>query len=607
MNVSGRHGVGLLVVALCVGFLGSAVGEEVRYSVAIPVAESTAMYVQVGQDGTHTPLTSSLDGCVHQATIAILEDFPSSPPYRFGMQEFGRELEWEPFWRVPESCRVRETSGSITFLQNEVFNQTESTLGLPPLPYLQGPNGESLSSPEGVRPPQIPYIDDNQVATFSMWASPLALDVLLDPNSYGGEYVKANLSYVSLASHQRLVDIDVKRSGGSSINSFPYSFQVKMSDTENLGGVTRRFKLKSFAKDYPAEGGWSCSILLEKTADDMCQVLEAPINYMSLVRVYINGVYYGVYGALEKIDEHFVERRWPFNGETSDVGSLYKAETTEFYMLNSTGWVPGRREYFTEEGDYGDVCCPCYENSCDVEDDCDVRDPTDVCFDKDCCSCPWAVYAKMSTQEANCEVQAPYYDFVSLGDAVTNSSARGINATLAVYGYLRSLACELTVMNVDGYLYHGFNYYWYKDVRDGKFHVITYDQDSSLSPTPFVTNPQENIWNFSQGLSDALFLPTIFDQFPEAKEFYDTLLAAFVQQFYRSDKKGPLYERTRILSRFLTKYNPGREDLSQRMRGYTTSMTNNSEKVQSDLGISSLPSVNHDAEDTCGESIPALL
>ena len=143
-------------------------------------------------------------------------------------------------------------------------------------------------------------------------------------------------------------------------------------------------------------------------------------------------------------------------------------------------------------------------------------------------------------------------------------------------------------------------------MRDGKYHVITYDQDSSLSGSAFLSEPLANIWNFSQGEADGLFLPTIFED-SDAKEFYNTLLTAFVEQFYRSDKEGLLYERMRILSKFMTKYNPGREGLSARLRSQANSMVQNSEKVQQDLGLTGLPPATHHEYDACGESIVSQL
>ena len=85
-----------------------------------------------------------------------------------------------------------------------------------------------------------------------------------------------------------------------------------MSETDNLGGPDTVFKLKAFPKDYEWNGGSSADIMAEKMADDFCTVLGAPVNYMSLARLYINGVFQGLYGFIEKVNADFIARRWPY-------------------------------------------------------------------------------------------------------------------------------------------------------------------------------------------------------------------------------------------------------------------------------------------------------
>lgn len=64
----------------------------------------------------------------------------------------------------------------------------------------------------------------------------------------------------------------------------------------------------------------------------------------------------------------------------------------------------------------------------------------------------------MDVEEANCETQRPFDDFIPLGDSVVAGEMADIEGHLNVMGYLRSAICEMTVMNADGYEYNGKNY-----------------------------------------------------------------------------------------------------------------------------------------------------
>mmetsp|Transcript_8069 Transcript_8069/g.33962 ORF Transcript_8069/g.33962 Transcript_8069/m.33962 type:complete len:639 (+) Transcript_8069:42-1958(+) len=607
----------------------------VVFSAVLPLQGGQEMFVQLQNDSAEAVLLhSTLDRCIHDRALAVADPLSGNFRYRYGVRSNTTspppaKPEWESFWRLLEPCRVAWNTGTTVALVHEYYNQSQTVLGLDPLPYLDeglqdnhvatgASHGreenvrkrrrdrdfsdvwQSADNDGGVRPPPPSFIDDNQVVTLSFSISEDALtEVIWNPDDEGKTYVPANMTYVALTDHQVIEGLEIRRAGGISLHMAPYSYQVKMDEDNNLGGIDTKFKLKAFPKDYEWNGGSSADIMAEKLADDLCTVLGAPVNYMALARLFINGSFQGVYGLLEKVDENFIQRRWPYTPLGNPVGTLYKTQQSNFYLLDDDGWVPERREYFLQLGTGYDVCCPCYDEGCDVEDDCDVTDSGDECYGLECCQCSWQKNGSMDVEEANCATQRPFDDFLPLGDAVVAGNTAEIAANVDVMGYLRSAICELTVMNADGYEYNGKNYYWYRDVNTGKFELITYDQDTSFTVTEFIYGDEQTIWNWTSGLSDALFLPTFFNDAITAKD-YAVLMRSYVEQFYRSDGEGPFFQRMAVLSEFIAEFNPERTGLLDKVDSFQQNFIQPmSLKLQEELNIATLPPLAPLVPDTC--------
>ena len=248
----------------------------------------------------------------------------------------------------------------------------------------------------------------------------------------------------------------------------------------------------------------------------------------------------------------------------------------------------------------------------------------------------------MDVEEANCEIQRPFDDFIPLGDSVVAGGMADIEGNLNVMGYLRSAICEMTVMNADGYEYNGKNYvsplpflpriccscplswlashsssqleflslslcgvktyrwkYWYRNVNSGQFELITYDQDTSFTVTEFIYDDSRTIWNWTQGLSDALFLPTFFEDAIVAKD-YLLLLRSYVEQFYRSDGEGALFQRMEVLSEFIAEFNPERTGLLGKVESFQRDfIVPMSTKIQAEVNIASLEPLPPAPAETC--------
>lgn len=99
-------------------------------------------------------------------------------------------------------------------------------------------------------------------------------------------------------------------------------------------------------------------------------------------------------------------------------------------------------------------------------------------------------------------------------------------------------------------------------------------------------------------LSDALFLSNIYEN-QELLDYYYTLTSKFVNEVYRSDGNGPLYQRMNIYSDFISKYNSERVDVEDKKYSYINYfMYPLSERLQEQLNIEQT-SVQYDTLPTC--------
>lgn len=458
----------------------------------------------------------------------------------------------ESFWRRLDECRLISSPGEMRRTKNEFFNQTQNELGLPKLPTFSGVT---------VIPPE--YYDDNQVMTVSLQIAQSDLDaVIFNPNDEGEIYVKANMTLVSLESTQVYTKMKIRRAGGMSLHMSPYSYQIKLNIPGDSGSDVV-IKFKAFPNDYK---GSSANIIAEKAAADVCYTVGAPINFVSYVRLFINSENQGLYGMLEKVDENFVQKRFPYL--PSAIGNLYKLET--WSILNNVGFEPTTISFVDSQTANNETCCACYDNGCDVASpDCTVFDDQDqVCPTLDCCSCDWESNGDVDAETANCDVLTPYYEFIALGNAIIAKDPVAINRIINAEEYMRSLLCSLTVLNPDGYIYNAKNYYWYRSSVNGQFQLILYDQDTCFGSNRYDPSWNPYNWTMQGDLTDALILPTLFQLNSTLVDLYNELATNLLSQYYRSDFAGPMFERMNIFADFVTTYNPERAGVGSKTQSF---------------------------------------
>eukprot|EP00339_Tiarina_fusa_P001516 CAMPEP_0117082680 /NCGR_PEP_ID=MMETSP0472-20121206/58220_1 /TAXON_ID=693140 ORGANISM="Tiarina fusus, Strain LIS" /NCGR_SAMPLE_ID=MMETSP0472 /ASSEMBLY_ACC=CAM_ASM_000603 /LENGTH=519 /DNA_ID=CAMNT_0004811011 /DNA_START=177 /DNA_END=1733 /DNA_ORIENTATION=- len=503
--------------------------------------------------------TNKQDNVTHLyafSSTAISFEYPLQ--YQYQITFTNQSTLVETFWRKLEPCRLLSESESLWITKYEYFEQQENYLGLCDIPILDSKQKEI---------PKPFYYDDNQVMTLSFHIPEEDLTgIIFNPNDRGEIYVKANLTMISLTNRDYYESMKIRRAGGVSLTKYPYSYQIKFDHTDN--GISKEvvIKLKAYPIDYERN---EANIIAEKASVDICTSVGAPINYVSFVRVIINGEFQGIYGMLEKVDDAFVERRWPYITSNDQVGTLYKTQQSHWYLLTNSTWQSGIPEFCSAQAESASSCCPCFENDCDVDSDCDEFDDDDeICQTLSCCQCTWESNGSVDIQSANCVEQTPFQDFIDLGDTLLDGSFAEISKILNPASYVQSSLCALAVMNADGYVYNGKNYYWYRDTVTGEFFLILYDQDTSFTRQSYVNeNWTPWDWTMKGNLSDALFLSTLL-QDNDLLEEYNTLVSKFVSEFYRPDKTGPLYQRMKTLADYLAKYNPGRAGVQYKTEGF---------------------------------------
>jgi spore coat protein CotH len=175
------------------------------------------------------------------------------------------------------------------------------------------------------------------------------------------------------------------------------------------------------------------SVIRSKVCWDILRKMEIPAPRANHVRVYINGVYYGLYINVEHIDEEFVKTRFAYND-----GNLYKCLYPA--NLNYLGTEPDL--YKLESGDR-------------------------------------RVYELKINKEAD-----DYSDLAHFIDLLNNTSTTEFKCNLDevfnTYDYLKVVAADVLTGNWDGYIYNQNNFYLYHNTSTDKMEYIPYDLDNTL-------------------------------------------------------------------------------------------------------------------------------
>ena len=175
------------------------------------------------------------------------------------------------------------------------------------------------------------------------------------------------------------------------------------------------------------------SVIRSKVMWDILRKWNIPAPRSNHVRVYINGLYYGLYINVEHIDEEFVQSRFG-NKDGNLYKCLYPAD------LAYIGYNPD--SYKIWSGDR------------------------------------WVYELKTNEEENDFSELAAFIGV--LEHASDESLVCDLEAQFNTYEYLKVMAAQIFCGDWDGYIYNKNNFYLYHNTATGKFEYIPYDVDNTF-------------------------------------------------------------------------------------------------------------------------------
>ena len=175
------------------------------------------------------------------------------------------------------------------------------------------------------------------------------------------------------------------------------------------------------------------SVIRSKVMWDILRKWDIPAPRANHVRVYINGLYYGLYINVEHIDEEFALSRFGNND-----GNLYKC----LYPADLAYLGSNPDSYKIWTGDR------------------------------------WVYELKTNEEENDFSDLAA---FIGVLEHVSDESlVCNLNALFNTYDYLKIMAAQIFCGDWDGYIYNKNNFYLYHNTETGKFEYIPYDVDNTF-------------------------------------------------------------------------------------------------------------------------------
>ncbi|MDQ3112396.1 MAG: CotH kinase family protein [Bacteroidota bacterium] len=222
---------------------------------------------------------------------------------------------------------------------------------------------------------------------------------------------------------QALPSCGIKMKGNSSFNgpSNKKSFKVDLNEFvsgQDYDGI-KKFNLNNGFKDP--------SMLREKLALDFMNAHNVTAPRCNFARVYLNGVYWGLYTIVEEIDSKFLKQHYP-----DDDGNLFKGDPS-----GDLKW------YGSSESAY---------------------------------------YTRYELE--NNTTQNDWGDLVHLADIINNTPPSSFYDSLETvfdsWAFLNYMAATNMFANLDSYIGSGHNYYIYDDSTYFKFRWIAWDVNESF-------------------------------------------------------------------------------------------------------------------------------
>jgi spore coat protein H len=226
-----------------------------------------------------------------------------------------------------------------------------------------------------------------------------------------------------------LENIGLRLRGNTSLLSQKKSFKISFNEYaqgREYQGV-RKLNLLGSHNDP--------TMIREKLFYNVWEKAGMPQRRASFVKLYVNGLYYGLYSNMEEIDKQWLTRAYGNND-----GNLYKCT------------YPADLMYL---GNYTSI----YKTI--------LNNPETRAYD-------------LVTNEAADDYAGLVELIRRLDQPVNAAFAANISAVLNVESVLKSFALDVATGNWDDYFYNKNNYYLYDNPATGRFEFITYDTDNTF-------------------------------------------------------------------------------------------------------------------------------
>jgi spore coat protein H len=273
-----------------------------------------------------------------------------------------------------------------------------------------------------------PVYADTALASVYITIDPDSLAQLLHPDNIWSDHeYPANFKYVSSVLNDSVGQIGFRLRGNTSRESAKKSFKVSFN-TFVSGRKFHGYEKLNLNGEHNDP-----SIIRAKLSWDLFRNSGVVGSHASYARLYVNGVYFGLYINVEHVDENFVESRFG-----DDSGNLYKCL-----------W-PADLQYISDNPDdykfmVGD------RRTYDLKTNTELDDYSDLAH------------------------------FISvLNQSTTSQFEIAIQQVFNVPAYLQLLAVDVATSSWDDYWFLKNNYYLYHNLQNDKFHFIPYDYDNSF-------------------------------------------------------------------------------------------------------------------------------
>jgi spore coat protein H len=269
--------------------------------------------------------------------------------------------------------------------------------------------------------------DDQQVAAIYLTIHPDSLDSIYT-NIYSDHYYSAEFIFDDGIARDTVTQVGMRLRGNTSRAADKKSFKISFNEFQQGRRYqgTKKLNLNGQHNDP--------TMIREKLFYDVWNQSGMPARRTTLVQVYVNQVYYGLYTCLEELDKDWLTTVFAENG-----GNLYKC----IYPADLVYLGSNPQTYKNIAGSTG--------RAYDLQTNETLDDYTDLVT---------LITQLNRIPDAQFAAEIPQY--------------------LDVQAYLKALAIDVATGNWDSYGYNKNNYFLYHRQASGQFEFITYDTDNTF-------------------------------------------------------------------------------------------------------------------------------